>query len=140
MIKKGDKVEISYKIKVGDKVVEENINQQLMIGDENTLSGINNFLLELCDKDKEEIIGVKKTLNIKAEDGFGNSKKELVVAIPKKIVGENKVNDSVVLNLTTGKSMYGLIKEEKEDTFIIDCNHPLADKDLEIDIEILDVA
>ena len=55
------------------------------------------------------------------------------------MVGDNTVDDKIMLNLTTGESMYGSIMEEKEDTFIVDCNHPLADKSLVIDIEIVDV-
>jgi len=33
----------------------------------------------------------------------------------------------------------GQVKSENEDTFIVDCNHPLVDKTLEVNIEILSV-
>ena len=139
MIKIGDKVKISYIIKVEDSSVEEVNDKILTIGDENILNGINKFLLKLCDKNKEDVVGIKKKLNIKPVDAFGEKKNDLIVAIPKDMVGDNTVDDKIMLNLTTGESMYGSIMEEKEDTFIVDCNHPLADKSLVIDIEIVDV-
>lgn len=139
MIKIGDKVKISYIIKVEDSSVEEVNDKILTIGDENILNGINKFLLKLCDKNKEDVVGIKKKLNIKPIDAFGEKKNDLIVAIPKDMVGDNTVDDKIMLNLTTGESMYGSIMEEKEDTFIVDCNHPLADKSLVIDIEIVDV-
>ena len=48
----------------------------------------------------------------------------------------NKVDDNVTLNLKDGKSVNGIVKEENKDTFIVDCNHPLCDKELTITLEI----
>ena len=38
-----------------------------------------------------------------------------------------------------GKELPGIIKEENDTTFIVDCNHPLADKTLEVELTIRNI-
>jgi len=139
MIKKGNIVEIQYNVLIEGKPFEKELTEKLPIGGSTTIEGIADFLLTLCEKEKEEVIGKKISLTIEPEKAYGLRQKNLIGAIPKTLMSENKVNDYVTLNLKDGNKLSGQVKSENEDTFIVDCNHPLVDKTLEVNIEILSV-
>ena len=136
MINKDSIIEFTYSIEAEGKIVNENRTEKIKVGESHLLPGIQEYLSELYDKDEESVVGETKTLNIKPTEGFGQRKKELIVAIPKTMMENNKVDDNVTLNLKDGKSVNGVVKEENKDTFIVDCNHPLCDKELTITLEI----
>ena len=48
-----------------------------------------------------------------------------------------RVGDNVDLSFKDGSVVQGLVKSENDDTFIVDCNHPLVNKELIVDIEII---
>ena len=139
MIKKGNIVEIKYNVLVEGKIIEKGLTEKLSIGDTSTIQGITDFLLTLCEKENKEVIGKKISLVIDPDKAYGLRQKNLIGAIPKTLMLENKINDYVTLNLKDGSKLSGQIKSENDDTFIVDCNHPLVDKTLEVDIEILNV-
>jgi FKBP-type peptidyl-prolyl cis-trans isomerase SlyD len=136
MINKGSIIELAYTIETEGEIVNESSSEKIKVGSNHLLPGLEDYLNSLCEKEEKSIIGETKTLTITPNKGFGERKKELIIAIPKKMMEKNKVNDNVTLNLKDGKSVNGIVKEENKDTFIVDCNHPLCGKELIVNLEI----
>ena len=86
--------------------------------------------------------GETKTVTIPCEKAYGSSKPELLEQVDRKLIG-----DDVVLHLggqlqitnNDGTILCVMVREITEDTVTLDANHPLADKDLTFEIEVLDV-
>ena len=92
---------------------------------------------ESCILDRE--IGFKTTIKISAGDAYGHVKQDLFVKVDlDKIPSEAKVGQ-VLHAVADGQEVSVLVKEINSDHVIIDANHPLAGKDLEFDIEVIDV-
>lgn len=136
MINKGSIIELAYTIETEGEIVNESSSEKIKVGSDHLLPGLEDYLNSLCEKEEKSIIGETKTLTLTPNKGFGERKKELIIAIPKKRMEKNKVNDNVTLKLKDGKSVNGIVKEENKDTFIVDCNHPLCGKELIVNLEI----
>ena len=83
--------------------------------------------------------GEKKTINIPCNEAYGNIAKENYQEVDKQYVP-----DSIqVGQMLEAKNEMGVmnvrVKEVKENTVILDANHPLAGEDLIFDLEIVSV-
>jgi FKBP-type peptidyl-prolyl cis-trans isomerase SlyD len=140
MINKDSIIELTYTIEVEGEIINESNSEKIKVGESHLLPGLQKYLTNLCDKNEKDVVGESSILTIDPSQGFGERKKELIVAIPKKMMNKNKINDSVTINLKDGRKINGIVKEENKDTFIVDCNHPLADKELIINLKVKGVA
>lgn len=82
-------------------------------------------------------LGEKKTIEIEPEQAYGHRRDDMTNEIPKTHVPEGiKVDD-----MLTGQSPQGPINvrvaEIKEETVVLDANHPLAGKKLIFDLEVV---
>ena len=48
------------------------------------------------------------------------------------------VGDNVDLSFKDGATIKGEVKSENDDTFIVDCNHPLCGEELNVRIQVLE--
>src|ERR1044072_7536023 len=75
------------------------------------------------------VVGDKKILNIPAEEAYGDINDEMLVEFPREQFPEDMVPEvGMRLNMTNGDGQVipVLITEVKEDTVMLDANHPLA--------------
>ena len=89
------------------------------------------------------VVGDKKTLNIPAEDAYGDRNDEMLVEFPKEQFPEDLVPAvGLELNMTNGSGQVipVVITEVNEDTVMLDANHPLAGETLVFDIELVEIA
>lgn len=87
-------------------------------------------------------IGEKKTINIPAEDGYGERSEEAIIPFPKENVpGDMKLEPGMTLTLSNqdGQPVPVVVKEIKEDVVILDANHFLAGQELVFDIELVEI-
>lgn len=88
-------------------------------------------------------VGEKKTINIPADEAYGQTNPDMVVEFPKAQFPED-MNPEVgmQLNMTNGGGQVipVTIVEVKEETVLLDANHPLAGKDLVFDLELVEIA
>ena len=86
--------------------------------------------------------GDKKKLSLKPEKGFGEINPKAIVEFPKSQFKEKNVKAGMMFNGRSkeGVPLRGTVKEVKKDTVILDFNHPLAGKNLDMDLEIMEVA
>jgi FKBP-type peptidyl-prolyl cis-trans isomerase SlyD len=84
-------------------------------------------------------VGDKKTVEIEVEDAYGNYNDFMVQEVPKEqMPGEVEVGMQLQADTQMGPVQF-IVKDVKEDTVILDANHPLAGKKLIFDLEVLDI-
>lgn len=87
-------------------------------------------------------VGDKKTVNIAAEDGYGERSDEAVIPFPKENVPEDmKLEPGMTLTLSNqeGQPVPVVVKEIQDDIVILDANHFLAGQELIFDIELVEI-
>ena len=88
------------------------------------------------------VVGDKKTINIAAEDGYGERSEEAIIEFPKEsIPADMKLEPGMSLTLSNqqGQPVPVIVKEVKDDIVILDANHFLAGQELVFDIELVEI-
>jgi len=105
------------------------------------LKGSNQILPKLEEALDEMIIGSKKEVKIPAPEAYGEYSNEAIQTVKKEQFPEGaelNVGTRYVANSPDGKQMPFVITEVKEKDVTVDFNHPLAGKDLEFQVELID--
>ena len=136
------KYTVNYKININEELVEEKKDFTLVSDHPDNIDGINILLSELDDTNlkihPKEIV-VKKT-SIPPSLAYGKHNKKLMGTVPKTLLYEDcKVGDYVLITLQDDTTRRGEIKKVDKESVIVDCNHPLVDKTLDLELEIIDV-
>ncbi len=87
-------------------------------------------------------VGDKKTIQIAADDAYGQRDEEAVIEFPKENVpAELQVEPGMQLTLRNqhGHPIPVVVLEVKEDIIVMDANHMLAGKELVFDVEIVEI-
>ena len=87
-------------------------------------------------------IGDKKTINIPAKDGYGETDETAIIEFPKENVPEDmkpEIGQQLTLSDREGRPFPVTVKEIKDDVIVLDANHFLAGKELVFDIELMEI-
>ncbi len=87
-------------------------------------------------------VNEKKTINISKEEAYGEPREELVQEVQKSQLPEDikpEVGMGLVSKSPDGQEMNLVVKDVKEETIVVDGNHPLAGKDLVFDLEVVEI-
>jgi len=87
-------------------------------------------------------VGEKKTINISADDAYGQINHEALIEFPKKNVPQDmplETGMQLELKDEDGQSFPVTIIEIKDDVIVLDANHSLAGKELVFDIELVEI-
>ena len=87
--------------------------------------------------------GDTKTVTISPEDGFGRYKEALVKTISTSKLPSNiepKVGKVLVLRADAENDVRATIRDVTEKEVTLDVNHPLAGKELKVEIELLEIS
>lgn len=87
-------------------------------------------------------INEKKTLQITADLAYGAPNNELIQEVPKTHLADGlapEVGMNLVTRTSEGKEIPLVITEVKDDTIIVDANHPLAGKDLTFEVTLVEI-
>jgi len=137
-IKNGDSVSVNYTGRLEDGTIFDTSLQEgrepltTTLGQGQLISGFENSLIGMT-------IGEKKTIELEPKEAYGYVNPEMISEVPLTQVPENvKVGD-----MLQGQNQYGpiqvTVKEVKENTVVLDMNHPLAGKKLIFDLEVVSV-
>lgn len=88
-------------------------------------------------------IGEKKSVHIPAAEAYGEASDQNIVPFPKDQLPEGmnpSVGEMLTMTTQTGQPVQVVVKEVTEDSIILDANHPMAGKDLNFDIELVEIA
>ena len=87
-------------------------------------------------------VGDKKTINIPADQAYGQKSAEMIIEYPREQFPphiELKVGEDLVMSSASGQQFQVKIAEVKEDVVLLDGNHPLAGEELIFDIELVEL-
>jgi FKBP-type peptidyl-prolyl cis-trans isomerase SlpA len=137
-IKIGDTVKVHYTGKLEDgtvfdsSLVEGREPLETVLGNNMLIKGFENGLIGLSEGDK-------RTLEIEPSEGYGEYQEEMVNEIPKGNVPENVKEGEMLQGMSPMGPINVKVVEVKEETVVIDANHPLAGKKLVFDIEVVNI-
>ncbi len=87
-------------------------------------------------------VGSEKTITVPSAEAYGPVRPNALREFPKSSFPENfepKVGAIIQLQNQSGQKFPATIQEVKEDTVMLNLNHPLAGKDLQFDVKIVDI-
>lgn len=137
-IKIGDTVKVHYTGKLEDgtvfdsSLVEGREPLETVLGNNMLIKGFENGLIGLSEGDK-------KTLEIEPSEGYGEYQEEMINEIPKGNVPENVKAGEMLQGMSQMGPINVKVIEVKDETVVIDANHPLAGKKLVFDIEVVNI-
>jgi len=136
MIKKGSKVKVHYTGKLTNgKVFDTSVEKEpleVVVGQSGLIKGFEDGLMGMKE-------GEKKTIEITPEDAYGQLIEGRTQEVEKSMLPEEiQVGMALQANGEVG-TMVVTVKEIKEETVVLDANHPLAGKDLTFELEVLEV-
>ncbi|MGV3528579.1 MAG: FKBP-type peptidyl-prolyl cis-trans isomerase [Flavisolibacter sp.] len=137
--KEGDKVKVHYhgKLRSGETFDSSQGREPL----EFTL-GTGQVIKGFDEGVKGMNVGDKKTVEINAGDAYGEKDERNVIEFPKEQFPPEmnpQPGMQLMLNSGDGQQIPVMVTEVKENSVILDANHPLAGQDLIFDIELVEV-
>ena len=137
-VKTGDTVKVNYTGRLEDgtvfdsSVVEGRDPLEATLGQGQLIKGFENGLMDMSE-------GEKKTVTIEVDDAYGPYQDYMVEEVEKeKLPGEVEVGTALQAQTQMGPINF-VVKEVKEDTVILDANHPLAGQKLIFDLEVVEI-
>ena len=140
LVKKGDTVKVHYhgKLTNGETFDSSEGKEPLefKVGEGSVIKGFDDGVMGMQ-------IGDKKTIQVPVEDAYGPKNEEMLIEFPKDRFPSD-MNPEVGMPLTmsngSGQNFRVTIIEVKDDSVILDANHPLAGEDLIFDIELVSIS
>lgn len=86
-------------------------------------------------------VGETKTVSLTPDESYGDYDPNAIRDVPKTSFPNDFdfIEGGVVAGTANGMPLKGTINEVKDDTVLIDFNHPMAGKDLNFEIELVEV-
>jgi|TARA_R110002012_G_scaffold89716_2_gene219889 FKBP-type peptidyl-prolyl cis-trans isomerase 2 len=84
----------------------------------------------------------KKTITIAKEEAYGEVNNDLIQEVKKTELPEDmkpEVGMGLVSKSPDGREVNLMVTEVKDDSIVVDANHPLAGKELIFDLEVVDI-
>jgi peptidylprolyl isomerase len=139
-VKDGDKVKVHYhgKLRNGETFdsSEGRAPLEFTVGSGQVIKGFDEGVRGMN-------VGDRKTVEIASADAYGQKEEERIIEFPKTQFPPDMIPEigmQLMMNDGQGQSMPVVITEVKEETVMLDANHPLAGQDLIFDIELLETA
>jgi len=138
-VKTGDKVKVNYtgKLRNGETFDSSEGREPLefTVGGGQVIKGFDQGVMGMQ-------VGDKRTVEIEVDDAYGEKNQDMVIEFPKtQFPADMKPEPGMqlMMNNGEGQSFPVLVKEVKEETVLLDANHPLAGEDLVFDIELVEI-
>jgi peptidylprolyl isomerase len=138
-VKSGDKVRVHYhgKLRSGETFDSSQGREPLefTVGSGQVIKGFD-------DGVKGMQIGDKRTVEIAVEDAYGEKEEGRVVEFPKEQFPPElnpEIGMQLMMSDGQGHQIPVLVSEVKEESVVLDANHPLAGQDLIFDIELVEI-
>lgn len=138
-VKENDTVKVHYTGKLEDgQIFDSSLEREPLeftLGQGQLIPGFENGILNMS-------VNQKKTIQIPSAEAYGQVQDELFQEIPKKELPEDikpEQGMGLVSKTPDGREIQLVVSEVKDDSIVVDANHPLAGKDLIFDIEVLEI-
>ena len=137
-IKNGDSVSVNYTGRLEDGTIfdtslhEGRTPLTATLGQGQLIPGFENGLMGMA-------VGEKRTIEINPSDAYGEVNEGMIQEVPLTQVPEGaKVGDTLQGQNEQGQFQVS-VKEVKENSVVLDMNHPLAGKKLIFDLEVVSI-
>lgn len=138
-VQANDKVRVHYTGKLEDgKVFDSSLEREpleVQLGEGKLIPGFEAGLVDMA-------VNEKKTIQIPAAQAYGESNPDLVQEVPKGQLPPDikpEVGMGLVSRTPEGREIQLVVADVKDDTIVVDANHPLAGKDLTFEVEVIDI-
>jgi FKBP-type peptidyl-prolyl cis-trans isomerase SlyD len=137
-VSSGTRVSIEYTLRLEDKaVIDTNVGSEPLTyvqGSDQIVPGLQKGLEGMR-------IGESKQVTIKPEEGYGAVNPKDFVEVKKEEVPQDALTVGAQLEGRddSGRPFYARVVEVKNQTVVLDLNHPLAGKTLFFEVKILDI-
>ena len=87
-------------------------------------------------------VGDKKTIEIPVDQAYGQKREDMLFEFPKTQFPDDvtpQVGDQLMMSDGSGQQFPVTIAEVKEESVVLDANHPLAGQDLIFDLELVEI-
>lgn len=139
VVKKGDKVKVTYTGELSDGTIFDKSDDkeplEFVVGTGQLIPGFDKAV-EGMKLDEE------KKVTIKAEDAYGKREEALTKEFPRTFFPEDfkaEKGMGIMLKDSDGRSIPARITDITENGITVDLNHPLAGKDLTFDIKVISI-
>lgn len=137
--KKGDKVKVHYhgKLTSGETFDTSSGREPLEfeVGSGSVIKGFDQGVTGME-------VGEKKTINIPVDEAYGPRSEDMLIEFPKdRFPKDMDIEEGMQLMMSngSGQNMPVIVTEIKENSVILDANHPLAGEELIFDIELVEI-
>lgn len=138
-VKENNTVKVNYTGKLSDGQVFDSSEGkeplEFTLGKGQLIPGFEKGLIDMKVKEK-------KTITIAKDEAYGEINKDLIQEVKKTELPQDmtpEVGMGLVSKTPDGQEMNLLVIEVKEESIVIDGNHPLAGKDLIFDLEVVEI-
>jgi len=137
-VQSGSSVSIEYTLKdEAGTVLDSNKGKSPLTfthGQQQIIPGLERELIGLHAGDEKKVV-------VKPEDAYGPVIPNAQTEVPKDVIPKEglKVGTALMARSGSGEARPVVVKEIKENTVVLDLNHPLAGKTLFFDVKVLDV-
>ena len=138
-VKSGDKVKVHYhgKLRNGETFDSSQGREPLefTVGGGQVIKGFDEGV-------KGMQVGDKRTVEIEVGDAYGEKNEDMIIEFPKAQFPPDMNPEpgmQLMMNNGQGQQFPVVIKEVKEESVLLDANHPLAGEDLIFDIELVEI-
>jgi peptidylprolyl isomerase len=135
----GDKVKVHYhgKLRSGETFDSSEGREPLefTVGSGQVIKGFDDGVTGMQ-------VGDKKTVEINVEDAYGEKSEDMIIEFPKEqFPGDMspEVGQQLMMSNGSGQSFPVTIMEVRDESVLLDANHPLAGQDLIFDIELVEI-
>ncbi len=139
MVKEGDTVRVHYTGKLEDGTVfdtsEDGASMEFKVGEGELLKAFEQGVIGMA-------VGETKTILIPAEEAYGPRKDEMVFEFDRSRAPENfeaEIGQQLQMYRADGQAVNITVVGKSEKSFTMDCNHPLAGKDLTFDVRLEEI-
>ncbi len=86
-------------------------------------------------------VGESKSFTVHPKEGYGEVTLDSLIAVPREHIPQEarEVGSEVTAIGPNEQHITGIVYEVKQDTFIVDFNHPLAGVDLYFDVSVINI-
>jgi peptidylprolyl isomerase len=138
-VKSGDTVKVHYHGKLTDGTTFDSSEGreplEFEVGSGSVIAGFDTGVTGMQ-------VGEKKTVNIPVDEAYGQKQEDLLMEFPlDRFPSDMQPEVGMQLNMSNGEGQNFpvVIQEVREDSVVLDANHPLAGEDLTFDLELVEI-